>query len=576
MKGRTLLERHCSSGVSIGECAGESYPPPGRQPIVKVRPIAVVLAGLCLGSVLFAAQLWTWVLNFDPAFEFRHPPAVTGEPLTPSVTLLLIDGLRLDASRRMPTLNALRAQGADIEAQVGTPSFSRPGRATIAVGAPPAIHGVTSNRQKRAIPLDNILRRVADIKGSCRVAGSLIWSSLFSADIARCGVYRTEDGKEGPGTFVADIGAIRAGHADGLDFVLREPATLRIADIVATDFAAHEYGGASPEYANEISLTDATLAGLVRRLDLSRETLIVTADHGHRDLGGHGGDEPEVLTIPIVMVGAGIRPGVSLKAQQADIAPTVAALLGTSLPAATSGHPLAAALLMDDTKAAAVKAADAAQSAGLDQALIARLGARRAAIAERGWQALTETYRMDVLLRRVPLAGGIVLAIFLGSVTAILMARPMPGPFVCGFLTSLVLFAGPTRWALPVLSFSAINYDQMLIPFFVRVMSVATLTALLSMIVGLFVWRRMDGVSGAGSAASVAGSIGLGCTAVLALWTSATWLHDGLLVPYALPGPNQLVLGYCLTLSVMSVSAATLLVLGVLSLSSRRTSATSI
>ncbi|MEO5761084.1 MAG: alkaline phosphatase family protein, partial [Vicinamibacteria bacterium] len=509
---------------------------------------------------------------FDPGFEFSHQPKVTGAPLTTGVTLLLIDGLRLDASRRMPTLNALRARGADVEAQVGTPSFSRPGRATIAVGAPPAIHGVTSNRQKRAIPLDNILRRVADIKGSCRVAGSLIWASLFSADIARCGAYRAEEGKEGPGTFVADIGAIRAGHADGLDFVLKEPATLRIADIVATDFAAHEYGGASPEYANEISLTDATLAGLVSRLDLSKETLIVTADHGHRDLGGHGGDEPGVLTIPIVMAGAGIRLRVSLKAQQADIAPTVAALLGTSLPAAASGHPLSPALVMDDTKAETVKVADAAQSAGFDQALIARLGARRAETNERGWQARIETYRMDVLLRRVPLSGGIVLAILVGSVVAILMARPMPAPFVCGVLTSIALLAGPTRWALPVLSFSAINYDQMLIPFFVRVMSVATLTALVSMSVGLFVWRRRAGEQGASSAASVAGSIGLSVVAVLSLWTSATWLHDGLLVPYALPGPNQLVLAYCLTLSVMSVSAATLLVLALLSLAASRAS----
>src|SRR5947207_1315105 len=115
---------------------------------------AGVLVGLlccAVASVAFASSLWGWVLNFEPGFDFTHAPVPTGAPLTSSVTILLVDGLRLDASRRMPTLNALRSRGSDIEAQVGTPSFSRPGRATIAVGAPPSVHGVTTNRQNRAL-----------------------------------------------------------------------------------------------------------------------------------------------------------------------------------------------------------------------------------------------------------------------------------------------------------------------------------------------------------------------------------------------------------------------------------------
>ena len=140
----------------------------------------------------------------------------------------------------MPVLNALRGRGASIEATVGTPSFSRPGRATIVVGAPPAIHGVTTNRQKRAISLDSLIRRVGDAGGTCRIAGSKIWSSLFGEDIARCGVYREGEGKEGPGMFVRQIPEIRDAEEKGITFVLEQPATLRIADTVSTDFAAHE------------------------------------------------------------------------------------------------------------------------------------------------------------------------------------------------------------------------------------------------------------------------------------------------------------------------------------------------
>lgn len=218
------------------------------------------LAACACGSAVFASRMWDWALHFDPGFTFGQAPIASGSASSGGVTILLVDGLRLDASRRLTTLNSLRARGADIEAQVGTPSFSRPGRATIAVGAPPAIHGVTTNRQKRAIPLDNILRRVGEMGGRCRVACSKIWPGLFGRDIERCGVYREGEGKEGPGAFVRQVGEVRAGQEAGIAFVLQEPAMLRIAEIISTDFAAHEYGGTSPEYLAEVQRADALLA----------------------------------------------------------------------------------------------------------------------------------------------------------------------------------------------------------------------------------------------------------------------------------------------------------------------------
>ena len=158
----------------------------------KFLPAAGLVVALA-SATLFATKMWSWVLHFDPGFAFTHQAVPTGAPLSSGVTILLVDGLRLDGSKTMPALNALRARGASIDAVVGTPSFSRPGRATIAVGAPPAIHGVTTNRQKRAISLDNLIRRVGEAGGTCRVAGSKIWSGLFAADIARCGVYQRSE-----------------------------------------------------------------------------------------------------------------------------------------------------------------------------------------------------------------------------------------------------------------------------------------------------------------------------------------------------------------------------------------------
>lgn len=531
---------------------------------MKRTGLVLGLILLALGAGQFAAWLWTWVLNFDPGFTFAHAPVPTGPPLSGGVTILLVDGLRLDASRRMDALNALRARGADIEGQVGTPSFSRPGRATVAVGAYPSIHGVTTNRQKRAIPLDNIVRRVAAAGGRCRVAGSKIWSSLFGQDIERCGVYREGESKEGPGAFVRQVGEVRASQDEGIAFILKEPAMLRIADIISTDFAAHEYGGTSPEYLAEVRGIDARLAELVSRLDLSRETLVVTADHGHRDAGGHGGEEAEVLAIPIVMAGAGIRPGTTAKASQADIAPTVAALLGVALPAASSGRPLESVLALDENQRTYLHAAAEAQREAFERAVGERLGLTADRGGNTDFDHLAFAQRDARKERSTP---GLILAIVgLPSLVlgAIHVSRARAGAVGAGVAACVLALLGAIGPRIPAMSFSAINYDEMLLPFFERVMILAAILALVAVVAAAAADRFLKRREKNSSAADSAAAAGLIVSAALAVATACWWWNFDLLSPLTLPGPDRLVQAFSLTLALVSVSLTALAVVGVL------------
>lgn len=463
----------------------------------------------------------------------------------------------------MPTLNALRVRGASIDATVGTPSFSRPGRATLAVGAPPAIHGVTTNRQKRNIPLDNLVRRVGTAGGTCRIAGSKIWSGLFAEDIARCGVYLEGESKEGPGMFVPQVPAIRAAQERGIEFVLEKPAMLRIADIISSDFAAHEYGGASPEYQAELQRIDAVIAVLASRLDLSRETLVITADHGHRDEGGHGGDEAEVLAIPIVMVGAGIRSSVTIDGEQADIAPTLAALLGLPLPAASSGHPLEAALLADDAKLAMIKGASQMQKEAFLKAVDQRLGNVVVHGGVDDWGDLFFAFR-DNLKQTRQIVAAFSLVVCVG---VLVVALKVSGPGATGLAAgvsgmALALLAGVAK-NIPTMSFSAINYDEMLLPFFERIMTLAAITALAGITGTLLTGRFMSRARGV-SPVSTAATIGLLPIVGLGAPLLVSWAWNLLLHPIVLPGPNAMVAAYALTLSIASVSATTLIVVAVL------------
>ncbi len=523
-----------------------------------------LVAGLFLcasGAAIFASRMWDWALNFDPGFTFPQAPVPTGSPLSRGVTILLVDGLRLDASRRMETLNALRVQGADIEARVGTPSFSRPGRATVAVGAFPSVHGVTTNRQKREIPLDNIFRRVGGMGGTCRVAGSKIWSSLFGRDIERCGAYRPGEAKEGPGAFVRQVPDVRASQEAGIAFILQEPAMLRIADVISTDFAAHEYGGTSPEYRAEVQRTDTALAELVKRLDLTNETLIVTADHGHRDAGGHGGEEAEVLAIPIVMVGAGIKPGATARATQADIAPTVAALLGAALPAATSGRPIESVLALDETGRASLNAAADLQHRAFESAVGGRLGVTADRGGNTDFDHLAFAQRDERKTRSLPLL--ILVIVGLPSIVlgAIHFSRASSTAVGAGVGAAVLTLLGPIGSRIPAMSFSAINYDEMLLPFFEHVMTLAAILALVAVVVTAAATRFLSRRGKAASVADSAGATGLILSAALAVATACWWWNFDLLSPLTLPGPDRLVEAYSLTLATFSASVMTLVLM---------------
>jgi hypothetical protein len=105
------------------------------------------------------------------------------------------------------------------------------------------------------------------------------------------------------------------------------------------DYAGHYEGGArDPRYDVAANRVDGLIREIAGSLDLSRDTLLVTSDHGHIDAGGHGGQETLVLTEPFVLVGAGVQSGAYDDIQMVDIAPTLATLLGINLPASSQGH----------------------------------------------------------------------------------------------------------------------------------------------------------------------------------------------------------------------------------------------
>ena len=106
------------------------------------------------------------------------------------------------------------------------------------------------------------------------------------------------------------------------------------------DYAGHHEGGPIDQRWNAAATrADDLLEEIATTMDLNQDTLLVISDHGQIDTGGHGGQDPIVLLEPFVLAGKGVILGNYGDVQMVDVAPTIAAILGTNIPATSQGHP---------------------------------------------------------------------------------------------------------------------------------------------------------------------------------------------------------------------------------------------
>jgi len=308
-----------------------SEPPPPRGPWLTGALALLAFVGGAAGTVVFLRSF-----EFLPVpkglapYTPPAPPPAPSPPAAPApdapsegVTLVVADGMRLDVSRTLPAYAALRGEGADVVTRALFPTFTRTGTATILAGCGPLVHGYMTNFNRRRAPV----RSLADV---ARAAGV---HTRYYANVPPGEPFMFPEASVEVG-FMDDAAVLAEGPRPHLTLVyLREP-----------DLSAHRFGGASDAYRAAAGDTAAWVARIRAALDLERETLIVATDHGHLDQGGHGGTEPIVAEVPLLLAGAGIVRGARLGPEGGsdlrDVAPTAAHLLGVAPPHTATGRPL--------------------------------------------------------------------------------------------------------------------------------------------------------------------------------------------------------------------------------------------
>lgn len=294
---------------------------------------------VCLGTAVAAYDLagraWNGVVEYrSPYTSVELPASGAGPASVDRVVLVIVDGLREDASRTMSSLESLRGYGADLVLTTPEPSLSYPNWTTILSGADHDVHGVVTNWHEGSAPVETVLD-TAERAGIPFVAvGPSDIATLYPAARRAEGSFFLEwDEEYLSDRYVNETLALVQAHDPRL-------VLLHLPDV---DEAGHDFGGSSAEYAAAVARVDADLRRLVEGLQDSRTAFVIVADHGHLDSGGHGGWESVVTRVPAVISGAGVRAGTGSYRLQ-DIAPTVAVLGGIPVPRHATGEPLKSVL----------------------------------------------------------------------------------------------------------------------------------------------------------------------------------------------------------------------------------------
>jgi hypothetical protein len=301
---------------------------------------------LTIACILLAFAGVYWALgSIDAIFSYRSllkdnpPPAAgsVGGPMARQVVFVLVDALRYDTSLNpdvMPNLNNLRQQGAFARMHSRPPSYSQPGYTTLLTGAWPNINdGPVVNEEYADIwtfSQDNLFSQAQHAGLKTAVSGYNWFERLIPQEAVTASFY----------TVGEDAAADRDVLDAALPWLKSGEYSLVLIHIDQVDYAGHHEGGPDgPNWNLAAGRADQLLGEILAAMDLSRDIIFVASDHGQIDRGGHGGQDAITLVEPFVFAGKSVRPGDYGEVEMVDVAPTLAALLGTGQPAVSQGRP---------------------------------------------------------------------------------------------------------------------------------------------------------------------------------------------------------------------------------------------
>jgi hypothetical protein len=335
----------------------------------KIILSVIMLLIIAPGSYLWAMVLLDSLYKYESPLEGKLPLGQPTQPLVQQVVMVIVDGLRYDTSLEMPYLNSLREEGAS-GVMVGIPSpASQSAWTTLVSGARPEINGAPflnpdHTDEIHPIAVDHLFAEVKRAGFTGGLAGSNWWQKMVPDEFLYTQFF--VEGEDAADEQVVDT---------ALRFLKNFYLNYLLIHLNQVDHASREYGAASSEYQQAALRVDAHLRDIAQATDVQRNVLIVVSDYGHPKTGERDQYGRVVLTAPFVMVGPVVVPGDYGHIAPGDVAPTVAALLGTAVPSAAQRPIRFDMLRMDEVQRAVKQITQAQQRVALGQVYLSSIDA---------------------------------------------------------------------------------------------------------------------------------------------------------------------------------------------------------
>ncbi len=269
---------------------------------------------------------------------------------TEHVVMIGLDGFSPDGIRNAntPVLDQLMATGAyTLRARGVMPTSSGPNWASILMGAGPEQHGVTGNSYTPLAPalppivsgegerglFPTIFEIIRTAEPQAELGAIYHWNPIANYFEAEHVTYNIS-----PDTDDEVLETV-------LQYLSKSAPRYLFIHFDDADHAGHTKGHGTESYYQTIEMLDAKVGEVIKGIEaagLRGSTLIVvTADHGGNGFG-HNENIPEVINIPFILNGPGVKKGYEIHetVNIIDNAPTVAFALGIEVPAAWTGRPV--------------------------------------------------------------------------------------------------------------------------------------------------------------------------------------------------------------------------------------------
>ncbi len=295
-----------------------------------------LLFGAAYGAFRAGQEGLDRLTHFTPGHLSATPPTAGTTPLTGRLVLILVEGLRTEDAHLLPSLEWLRSAGSGYQL-ASSGSGREHALASLLTGAPPPLQEIFWPEMSKSLQADHLLRSAQRAKVKSGGAGGPALGRLTSGTVDTW--YEGHSLEELPGGIASLL------KPDGPRLVL-----LQVPDLLVQIEAAGTADTSRADYRDALAGLDAGLVAIFDQIDWKATTVLVA---GTLPLD-RSGKRLERGTVPLIMAGNAVRPGIRGDGSVLDLAPTAAALLGLAAPLQTQGKPLLGGLQVDGHPADAI------------------------------------------------------------------------------------------------------------------------------------------------------------------------------------------------------------------------------